>query len=181
VHPAGDDREGVVFCALREPFPPISDTGIHYQLRKLARKAGVKKPVNPHAFRHAAATRLAKHLTEQELKVFLVWTAGSTMAATYVHLAGEDIDDSILKMHGIKVEKTAENSLRVGRCPRCKEVNPETSSYCGKCGLPLHDVAKQKLEEAEVAVDIDIIQAALLNPAILEEIAKRVGTKLNTS
>lgn len=176
VHPVGD-RESIVFCALREPFPAISDTGLHYQLRKLAKRAGIQKRVNAHAFRHASATHLAKHLTEQEMKTYLGWTTASNMTAIYVHLAGEDIDSSILKMHGLKEENSKDDSLKVSRCPRCKEILPDSSAFCSKCGLPLQDSVKAKIEEDAVTLDMDIIKAALLNPEILEEIARRVNIK----
>lgn len=175
-HHTRDDRESIVFCSHRYPHPALSDTGICEQLEQIAEWAGIKKPVNPHAFRHAAATRYARLMTEQELKVFLGWTPGSDMAAVYVHLSGEDIDDSILRIHGIK-SQTKDDGMTVERCPRCKDLIPEHSAYCRRCGLPLQDSVKQKIENDEAEIDIEIIRAALLNPAILEEIAKRV--KLN--
>jgi len=174
VHPAGD-RESIVFCALREPFPAISDTGLHYQLRKLAKRAGVKKRVNAHGFRHASATYLAKHLTEQELKAYLGWTASSSMAATYVHLAGEDIDGSILQMNGLRPANSDDCNLRVSRCPRCKELQPSESIFCNKCGLPLGDSAKTKIEIDAAEISIEVMKAVLLNPDILEEISRRVN------
>jgi integrase len=139
VHPKQDDREAILFCALRDPYPVMSEGGLHDQLVRMAKRAGIKKPVNPHAWRHAAATRLARHLTEQELKVYLGWTQSSSMAATYVHLAGEDIDDSILKIHGIVIEESKSDTLKIDRCPRCKEINPVKSLYCFKCGFILNE------------------------------------------
>lgn len=68
-------------------------------LKGMARKAGVKKRVNPHMFRHARATHLAKHLTEAQMKEFFGWYQGSEMAGVYVHLSGRDIDDVILKVY----------------------------------------------------------------------------------
>lgn len=178
-HP-NSDSNSYLFCSTHAPYGRISDSGLKKQLKEIAVRAGITKNVFPHLLRHSRATHLAKHLSEQSLKTYLGWTPGSGMASVYVHLSGQDIDPEILKMHGIEVESTYVPSLKVGRCPRCKELNNENSLYCGKCGLPLQDAARQQLEEAEVAVDMDIIQAALLNPAVLEEIAKRVGSKLNT-
>jgi integrase len=55
-------------------------------IKRLAKKAGIRKKVNPHAWRHARATFLANKLTEQQLKHLFGWTQSSRMAATYVHL-----------------------------------------------------------------------------------------------
>jgi integrase len=136
-HPRKEDPEAFLFCSLSYPYGVLSFTGLRNQLDILADRAGIGKEIYPHLFRHSRATHLAKHLTEQELKVYLGWTAGSTMAATYVHLSGEDIDSSILKMHGVVIEGAHSDGLKVGRCPRCHELNPEKFSFCGKCGLPL--------------------------------------------
>jgi len=71
-------------------------------LREAAWSADIRKPVNPHAFRHARATHLANFLTESQLKEFFGWRQGSEMAQIYVHLSGRDLDTAILKMHGIE-------------------------------------------------------------------------------
>ncbi len=69
-------------------------------LKGLAKQLGIQKRVYPHLLRHSRATVLAKHLTEQQLKVYLGWTADSNMASTYVHLSGKDVDNAILQMNG---------------------------------------------------------------------------------
>lgn len=65
-----------------------------------AAKASINKRVYPHLLRHSRATHLAKHLTEQELKVFFGWSGRSKMTACYVHLSGADIDKKILEVNG---------------------------------------------------------------------------------
>jgi integrase len=176
VHPKQADREAILFCALREPYPVMSEAGLHDQLIRIAKKAGTKKPVNPHAWRHAAATRLAKHLTEQELKIYLGWTQGSNMAATYVHLAGKDIDDSILKMHGLAVEENKTDTLKTDRCPRCKEINPANASYCLKCGMPLNRTSSTKIETSKSKVLLEALARLEENhPGILLDILNNLN------
>jgi len=51
---------------------------------------------------------------------------GSKMVGVYVHLASEDVDEAILRM-----------------------VNPATSRFCSRCGLPLTEEAIQEVEEWE--------------------------------
>ena len=174
VHPTKKNRESPLFCSLREPFDIISDTGLSYQLRKIAKRAGIEKRVNPHSFRHSRATHLAEHLTEQQLKNYLGWTASSSMAAIYVHLSGKDIDNAILKMNGIEIDDTHTDGLKVGRCPRCKELNPETSQYCGKCGLPLTEITTKEIDKDKTIMSIDAMKIALSDPIILEQLAERL-------
>jgi len=59
-------------------------------LQRLKVKTGIKKAVNPHAFRHARATQLAGKLTEAQMKQIFGWTQDSRMASKYVHQSGRD-------------------------------------------------------------------------------------------
>lgn len=175
-HP-NSDTDSFLFCSVKSPYGRLSDSGLKGQLKELAKRAGIKKNVHAHIFRHSRATHLAKHLSEQSLKTYLGWTPGSGMASIYVHLSGQDVDPEILKMHGIVTEGTYTSGLKVGRCPRCHELNPENAQYCLKCGLPLQDSVKAKIEEDAAILDMDIIKAALMNPELLEEIARRLNVK----
>jgi integrase len=173
-HPLKNDKEAFLFCSLDHPYGVLSFTGLRTQLDVLAERAGIGKKIYPHLFRHSRATHLAQHLTEQQLKVYLGWTAGSDMAATYVHLSGKDIDNAILKMNGIEIDDTHTDGLKVGRCPRCKELNPETSQYCGKCGLPLTEVITKEIDEDKTIMSVDAMKIALSDPIILEQLAERL-------
>lgn len=57
------------------------------------------------------------------------------MTSRYIH--DPYTENAILKMNGIEIEDTFVDSLRVGKCPKCKELNPEKAHYCLKCGMPL--------------------------------------------
>ena len=107
-------------------------------LVQVAKKANVKKKVNPHNFRHSRATFLANHLTEAQMNQYLGWVRGSDMPATYVHLSGRDVDDAILKMRGLKSkEEEVESTLAPKKCPRCDLVNKATGKFCNRCGAIL--------------------------------------------
>ena len=167
LHPCKRDRDHVLFCAIREPYPVLSDSGLRNQLTYIADKAGIKKRVNAHSFRHARATHLAEHLTEQQLKKYLGWTEGSNMASIYVHLSGKDIDNAILKMNGILIDDTHTDGLKVGRCPRCHEINPENGMFCYKCGLPLTQ---------EAVTTVASIKSDYMQLSDLEEIREMKNT-----
>ena len=70
------------------------------------------------------------------------------MIGVYVHLAGEDVDEAILRMHGIKTNSNGKD-LEVKQCPRCLMVNLATSRFCSRCGLPLTEEAIREVEEWE--------------------------------
>jgi integrase len=157
-----------LFCSLQAPFAQFSFSGLSHLMRTLKERTGLNKDLYPHLLRHSRASHLANQFTEQQLKQFLGWTAGSNMAAVYVHLSQRDIQNAVLKAYGIESHTEDKDTFKVGRCPRCKELNPEKSLYCGKCGLPLKEEVKKKIEKDMAEIDIAFMQAVASNPKILE-------------
>ncbi len=128
-HAQGCHEEGPV---------PLDYYAARKLLRRLQKKAGIQKPLNPHAFRHARATHLANYLTEAQLKKIFGWTQNSRMPGRYVHLSGKDVDEALLRVHGLQAkgeEKKAE--LTVVQCVRCDEKNSTVQRLCTRCGMPL--------------------------------------------
>lgn len=61
---------------------------------KLNSEYGFKKPLNPHMFRHACATRLCREeVQESYIRKQLGWTPDSNMLAIYIHLASSEVYD----------------------------------------------------------------------------------------
>ena len=89
-HPLRDDRNAYVFVSLvgKNRKSRMGYTAVRLLLRDIAKRAGIKKRVNPHNFRHSRATELASKITEQQLKKYFGWSSDSKMAAVYVHLSG---------------------------------------------------------------------------------------------
>jgi len=142
-----------LFCSLQMPFNQISFSGLEHLFKSLKERTGIKKKIYCHLFRHTRATHMATKYTEQEMKNLLGWKPGSEMAATYVHLSQRDTIDAVLREHGLQVTNPDKDTFKVGKCPRCKEINPEKSLYCGKCGLPLN-------KEFEYKTDADFKDAS---------------------
>ncbi len=112
-HPAKNDPEAYLWCKVPMPNNPkwkndhLSYGFISRLLQELAEKAGVKKKANPHAFRHARATFMARHLKEPEMREFFGWGKGSEMPSIYVHLSGRDVDSSVLGIYGSRRRRRA--------------------------------------------------------------------------
>jgi len=147
-HPCKDDKEAYIWIRMKASNGNelITYAEACKILRQLAEKAGVKKPVNPHHFRHSRATELAKHLTEAQLCEYMGWVQGSDEASTYVHLSQRDIESAILRLHGIKAEEEEELKFKPIVCPRCKKENSPGSKFCSLCGLAL---------ELKAAIELD--------------------------
>ena len=120
-------------------------------LRVAARRAGIKKKVNPHNFRHARATYLASRFTEQQLKVFFGWTRGSDMASVYVHLSGKDVDDALLNVYGMSQdhEENRITKLKPVTCVMCHSQNEATNKCCKLCGMILDEDKRIEMQAKE--------------------------------
>ena len=149
-HPLKDNPETALWIKLsgKKALQPMVYKDLHTQIRKITRRAGIKKRIYPHLFRHTRATRLLSRVPETIGAKYMGWVNGSKMVGIYVHLASEDVDEAILKMHGIKTNGNGKD-LEVKHCPRCMLVNPASSRFCSRCGLPLTEEALQEVEEWE--------------------------------
>ena len=121
-------------------------------IRDVAKRAGIKKKVNPHNFRHSRATYLANKLTEQQLKVFFGWTRASEMASVYVHLSGRDVNKALLETYGIKMEdkEDIKTSLLPIKCSRCKLENEPSNKFCKSCGMILSKEVANNLIQTDI-------------------------------
>jgi integrase/recombinase XerD len=147
---------------------PLRYDAIRMHLKRIAKKAGINKRIHPHLFRHSRSTHLAKHLTEAQMKQYLGWVQGSDMAAIYVHLSGRDVDNALLRMHGIVSEDARENQMSPKTCVRCGIMNAHTTKFCTKCGLALDIKTALEIEEKNSDVAMDFMQTARNDPRIMD-------------
>jgi len=178
-HPRREDPEAHLWVNLanRNRGKPLQYVVMHNRLVEIASKAGIRKKVNFHNFRHARATYLANKLTESQLCEIFGWTLSSKMPATYVHLSGRNVDDALLRIYGLK-ETEDDNHVC---CPRCKAPNDAISKYCSKCGLPFGIDVALKAEQGRKQLD-DKMSMLLQDDAVknaITEAIKRLGLSLS--
>ncbi|MCP8309007.1 MAG: tyrosine-type recombinase/integrase [archaeon] len=176
IHPLREDHNTPLWVSLgtNSRDLPLKHRTASELLRTLARKAGIKKRVYPHLFRHSRATHLANQLTEAQLKQHFGWVQSSEMASTYVHLSGRDVDNALLRLNGIvNEENRREEGFKVVICPRCHAKNTPDSKFCNICGLCL-DV-KTSIELDKVREKADRLMSALISePKVLDAILKTI-------
>jgi integrase/recombinase XerD len=182
-HPKRDDPGAALWVNLGSKFKgtPLTYSGLQAIMRKLRAISGVKKRVHLHGFRHTAATRLARLLTEAEMKQYMGWVQSSRMASVYVHLASRDVDKSLLRIHGLITEaEDRERKFTAIQCPRCKQANSPATKFCVKCGLALsYEAAREadkrrellealvaKLKESPRFKELEEVLASLVEEAL---------------
>jgi len=143
-------------------------------LKKLANKAGIRKRIYPHLFRHSRATHLANHLTEAQMKQYFGWVQGSNMASVYVHLSGRDVDNALFKLNGMEIkEEKNDQELRALICPRCKARNSPDAKFCSNCGLCLDTKTAVEIDETREKAD-RLMSELIKNPKVLNALLEGV-------
>lgn len=149
-HPRSSDPEAYIWTNRITPSnpefknKPLVYHTVNRRLKRIAKEAGVDKPVRPHDFRHARATHMATELKEAQMRKYFGWTPGSDTPSTYVHLSGRDIDEAILEMNGVKDRKDEDSELDRVECIECgKRVSP-AHQFCSHCGTSLAEAEEEK-------------------------------------
>jgi integrase len=181
-HPSGEPESPLWVCLTKNRGSALDNEGLYTLLRRLRTKAGIKKRIYPHLFRHTRATKLLAKLPESVGAKFLGWVPGSKMVRVYVHLSQEDVEEKILEMYGIKHRNNGKD-LEVRQCPRCMQINDGNARFCSRCGLPLTEEAVREVEswekrEVESVRDVDaLLEIAKVKERLreLEEMLKSRG------
>lgn len=139
-HPYSDDPESPLFINRGNAFGRrLKYGGARERLLKAKRRAGIKKRVNPHHFRHSRAGDLDKAgFNERDLRIFMGWSETSNMPSRYLHSGEREVDKKIREKNGFDNEKKKLNNINLGskKCPRCAKLNVVTAVYC-ICGMEL--------------------------------------------
>jgi integrase/recombinase XerD len=130
------------------------------------RQIGIRKRINLYKFRHSTITSLAGELTEAQLCEVFGWVQGSRMPQIYVHLNGRDVDQTILKLHGvIKANEVEKKTLERQVCGRCGTENPPEGRFCTTCAGPLDAKTALELEGQRHAAD-EIMNTLIRDPEV---------------
>ncbi|MHC4198530.1 MAG: tyrosine-type recombinase/integrase [Planctomycetota bacterium] len=167
----GTRRNGKAHFERTGEFHSLSGSSVYDILRKLSERAGVKKRVNPHAFRHARATELARHLKEPELRAYMGWTPGSSMPGIYVHLSGRDTDAAILAAHEVEATGSSKGLSRPRPCPSCGDINSGGARSCLRCRQPLAGEATGPVNTKAGRLD-HVLPAIAANPRAMRDLKR---------
>lgn len=185
VHPRRQDPNAFVWFSLTGSHRGelMNYASLRKLIRDAAERAGIKKRVNPHSFRHARSTQLARMgLSESQLDASQGWVQGSGMPKIYLHLSGKDSDDAILSAYGLVEKKDAE--VVKLQCVRCKKENALQNKFCVDCGLPLSLNAAVEVEDDnkelrnKVSMILDWIESNPANEKSFRDWRKKKENKI---
>jgi len=156
MHPYRDDPKAPLFVTTRkygDALRRLDHHTVQNLFKTLARRAGIKKNVHPHALRHGRLTDLVKKgFSEMELRIIAGWEDNSDMPAVYIHLSGADVENKILEKNGL-IEPNDEIKTpptKPKECPRCKTKNAYDAQYCMTCSAVLDPKKAKDIEDREI-------------------------------
>ncbi|UGV40259.1 tyrosine-type recombinase/integrase [Methanococcoides orientis] len=171
VHPFKEDHDAPLWVTLDKNRTPLSYKTARTIIVKIGGRAGIKKPVNPHSFRHLAITNwILDGLNEQEIKHRAGWSRGSTqMFKIYANFTDNEINDRIFEKYGLKTKDKRHVTLKA--CPRCNNVLRPEDKFCSQCSLVLNREALGQIQECEQVIP-ELLQLALNTDAGKKLLAK---------
>ncbi|WP_394698074.1 tyrosine-type recombinase/integrase [uncultured Methanolobus sp.] len=177
IHPMKNDPEAPLWVNIgrQSHGKAMKYDAIRMVLKRLAKKAGIKKRVYPHLFRHTRATELANHLTQAQMESHLGWIHGSDMPGTYIHLSGQQVDDAILSIYGLVKDEDKKPLLTSVNCPRCKTMNGPTSDFCSSCGMALNASAATNVDDMQQLGMQLLLEIGAKDPKDVQELQGYLG------
>ncbi len=156
-HPRPNDPEVALFHKIKPAKRGegderwIDDGGVdpnamRQQLSRIADRAGVEKDVNPHAFRHAAITRMVREgYSRSQIEHRVHWTLDTDMWETYEHITGAEHTEDIFREAGLVEGEEGPDRVRKP-CGNCREPLAPHHEFCPVCGRPASERAREALE-----------------------------------
>ncbi len=172
-YPYEPEGENLVF--ITHQHMPLEHGQLNLQLKKIGKRAGVKKRMHFHLLRHSRVTHLLQHHCSESVVKQMCWGSQSTkMLGNYVHLCRNDVDAEILRLNGIQRPEEAGKSLMVAtQCRNCQAICEPGARYCGVCGMPLSVKEEQSLEQVVKKIEQHPVYQSLLEE--LKKHAREMG------
>lgn len=159
-HPFKDNPNAPLFPDITKAKPTqLKYAGARMAFLKSIRRAGIKKRVWFHLFKHISSSEDAESGMPDSFRRYKHhWTQSSKMPAVYEHLSQSIIpkiqQDTWSRITGASPkpevsEAPKKELIRV--CKRCKFENPSGSTFCGRCTLTLDD---NKVKQTAVATEM---------------------------
>jgi integrase len=177
-HPRPDDEDVALFHkikpARRTADERWGDAGgvdpnaMRQQLYRIADRADVETTPNPHAFRHAAITRMVREgYSRSQIEHRVAWELDTDMWDRYEHVTEEQHNSDIFAEAGVATDDDGPDRVR-RPCGNCGDPLAPHHDFCASCGAPATAEAEAQVEDAKGTVLEDLVEAT--NPQTRREV-----------
>ena len=169
-YPYEPTGENLVFITRQNK--PLEHGQLTAQLKKIARRAGIRKRIHFHLFRHSRVTHLLQQHCSEAVVKQMCWGSQSTkMLGNYAHLSSVDVDNEVLRLHGIERPEQSTKSLMTAiQCSNCQAICEPGTRSCGVCGMPLTVQEEQTLGQI-----VKKIERHPVYQSLIEDVKKRAS------
>lgn len=149
VHPLREDPEAPLWVTLDKNTEALGYKTVRVIIRNIAKRAGIKRRIHPHLFRHKAITEwILEGQNEQIINHRAGWTKSSSqMYRVYGNFTDKEINDKVYDFYGLKTEDKKQVTLK--KCPRCSNVLRPSDKFCSQCSLVLDRQAMDEIKKYE--------------------------------
>lgn len=152
----------------------VRTNAIRQQLVRIADRAGVDKPVNPHAFRHAAISRMAREgYSRSQIEHRVHWTIDTDMWETYEHISSAEHNTDIFRSVGLVDAEAGPDKVRKP-CGNCRAPLAPRHEFCPNCGSPATAAAVDQVRETRASVIEQLVNE--MNPTTRRELQALLET-----
>jgi DNA-directed RNA polymerase subunit M/transcription elongation factor TFIIS len=151
-HPSRENPDSPVWIGIgnRRANEQISYSAAASALKKIAKRAGIKKRIFYYLLRHTRIDETQGILTESQQCMMFGWQFGSRMPAVYMKRYGKHIDNAQAVMNGVANTQTKQVELQKPvTCGRCSFENSPYSDSCQRCSMSLKVKFGVQLEESK--------------------------------
>jgi site-specific recombinase XerD len=153
--PASGDN--LVFVTLYKKTP-IKYRTYDMIFKKLAKKAGITRPVHLHLMRKTRITHMVRENYNETVIKLVAWGNTNTrMMPTYTRLSEENVDNELLNHGGILDREDVVESIKSQKCMRCGYIIAPDQKYCPHCGMS----TDPNLINREMSINPDLLSKIL--------------------
>ena len=171
-HPFRNDPSAPLWCKKDNKEAPTHQS-IWKELKNLANRANISKPVTLTNFRKSSASYLAsRNMNQAHLEDRFGWTRGSNIASRYIAIFNEKSDNELAKIYGLEIESDESDRIAPLVCPRCEKETPREEEFCVWCHQVLDPESIPKLKEQEQQIRRAVLKLAQESPETIDHIEK---------
>lgn len=131
-----------------------SPDGLRDRLEDARDRAGIGKPVKPHAFRHVTLTRIANAgLDDRDLEHMSMLADLRMIKEVYDHTTGSERNKRIQEQAGFIDDDVDDadggQELTMETCWNCRHAVKSTDDFCSACGADVDESARSMRENAQ--------------------------------
>ena len=145
-HPQRQNKDAPLWIYRGDHY---SYNGLAKILKNLGSRAGIKKPLNPHSFRHRLYTCYQLKGAPQAIReAFFGHVHGSRMSRIYTHTSDQDVFNYLDMLHGKGERKyrDVKLELEMKQCAKCLKTYLPHEAFCSTCGVSLEKSVLQQQE-----------------------------------